>query len=98
MMNEEIKSEPVAWMLRRDLWAKYNGYRRFADSRSDGLWDVPVYTSAPTIPEGYVMVPVEPTDDMQEAGCDVDCPQDGAPTPYSVYKAMLAAAPKGETA
>jgi hypothetical protein len=55
-----------------------------------------LYTSAPTIPEGMVLVPKEPTDAMQAAGCEVDCPQDGAPTPYSVWQAMLSAAPKGE--
>lgn len=47
----------------------------------------------PAIPEGWKLVPIEPTEAMQAAGCEVDCPQDGSPTPWNVYKAMLAAAP-----
>lgn len=58
-----------------------------------------LYTSAPTIPEGYVLVPVEPTPEMVEAGNDgFRNPDSRRHTVSSCYKAMLEAAPKGETA
>lgn len=52
---------------------------------------------AQTVPDGYVPVPVEPTEIMQDAGCaampTVDChPYDAG----MVYKAMLAAAPSAK--
>jgi hypothetical protein len=56
----------------------------------------PVYTSAPTITEGYVLVPVEPTPEMLMAAGDAVHPAGYWGT---AYRAMLAAAPKqGETA
>lgn len=56
------------------------------------------------IPEGWVLVPKEPTEEMELRGAECtnsidwgDCPADA---PYdlasTVYAAMLAAAPKGE--
>lgn len=45
------------------------------------------------VPDGWRLVPVEPTPGMIDAACDVDCPQDGAPAPATVYAAMIGAAP-----
>ena len=46
------------------------------------------------VPDGWVVVPVEPTDAMCDAG---DLPDTA--TAYDIYKAMLAAAPQpGESA
>ncbi|EFV4016993.1 hypothetical protein IG288_002022 [Salmonella enterica] len=63
----------------------------------------PVYAvpPAPVIPDGYALVPVEPTDEMIEAAMNCEdvlfnsdesfCVQFG-----NIYEAMLAAAPKPE--
>lgn len=50
--------------------------------------------SAPVaVPLGWKLVPIEPTPEMEDAGCDVPCPQDDAPAPATVYAAMIGAAP-----
>lgn len=50
--------------------------------------------SAPVaVPPGWKLVPIEPTPEMEDAGCDVPCPQDGAPPPSTVYAAMIGVAP-----
>lgn len=57
-----------------------------------------LYTSAPTIPEGWRLVPIEPTPEMINAACDCQDadPEDGCESEtYHGYKAMLSAAPKG---
>lgn len=57
-----------------------------------------LYTSAPTIPEGWQLVPIEPTPEMVEAANDE--PQ-WRVSAWEVttrrWKAMLSAAPKGDT-
>lgn len=59
-----------------------------------------LYTSAPAIPAGWQLVPVEPTHQMIEAGNDgFRNPDSRRHTVSSCYKSMLAAAPKpGEPA
>lgn len=50
-----------------------------------------LYTSAPTIPAGYVLVPVEPTEEMILAG---DAFMECASSLGEAWEAMIAAAPK----
>ena len=55
----------------------------------------------PRVPEGYALVPIEPTDDMIDAGYDVLGDDKKRPwhwSPREMYAAMCAAAPahKGE--
>ncbi len=54
----------------------------------------PLYTSAPRIPEGWQLVPKEPTEEMVLAARDSH--EGDAYLPSSLYVAMLAAAPKPE--
>ena len=74
-----------------------NGLRRFMtpkqySKQTDGIkkWYEPVY-GAP-VPEGWQLVPVEPTEEMLDAGYFTN---HGANR--GIYRAMLAAAPKPET-
>lgn len=52
-------------------------------------------TPAPSLPDGWKLVPVEPTDAMESAGVQVqyEAVRDWG-NPLAVYRAMLAAAPK----
>ena len=61
----------------------------------------PLYTSAPSIPEGWQLVPIEPTSEMLEAAYKSHWTIQVADDAYEFnaenpYKAMLAAAPKPE--
>ena len=49
--------------------------------------------SAPTISEGYALVPIEPTEEMIRAGWDVE----ELVTPYKTWAAMLSASPTTDT-
>ena len=54
-------------------------------------------TSAPTIPEGWQLVPIEPTPKMiHEGQMSRLCPVTGSESAAAIYKAMLSAAPKGD--
>lgn len=54
---------------------------------------IPLYTTPqPAIPDGWQLVPVEPTPEMVSAATDSRVTDD--PWPVGVYKAMLAAAPE----
>ena len=57
----------------------------------DAERDVQLFTSAPTTPAGYVLVPVEPTPEMYAA-------VDNERLAQLYWRKLLAAAPKGETA
>lgn len=46
--------------------------------------------NSPVIPEGWMMVPIEPTAEMAQAARD--CYEGESFLPYSIYRAMLAAA------
>lgn len=88
----ELKASQIAW---RNTGSP-NGLRRFMtqkqyDAQTPGVqkWYEPI-----TVPEGWQLVPVEPTPDMQRAGCQI--PLSKAARHNVVYKAMLAAAPKPE--
>ena len=54
---------------------------------------------APIIPEGWKLVPIEPTYEMLEAGEDTLIPtytDTPVSVPFDVYRAMLAAAPEAK--
>lgn len=50
--------------------------------------------NSPVIPDGWKLVPVEPTAEMAQAARD--CHEGESFLPYSIYRAMLAAAPAQE--
>ena len=49
---------------------------------------------APNIPEGYKLVPIEPTDAILSAGQTEWLDAAGADPSYDIYRAMLSAAPE----
>jgi hypothetical protein len=60
----EQQGEPVAW-LHRGCATTEHGYT--SDERARAVGYKPLYTSAPTIPEGYVLVPLYPSNNMMES-------------------------------
>lgn len=53
--------------------------------------------SRPALPEGWIAVPIIPTDKMlQEARYSIDCPVTGSDDPVFTYAAMISAAPAPE--
>lgn len=59
----------------------------------------PASTAAPVVPEGFVLVPIEPTPEMMQAAWDKAnelwrTPEADDPLPGHQYRAMLNAAPK----
>jgi len=86
------QSEPVAWMwlLDGEVWDLCATKDRFIPMRSSHA-QIPLYTSAPTIPEGWQLVPIEPTPEMEEA-----LRRAAGYHQRTVYAALLSAAPKGE--
>jgi hypothetical protein len=85
----EQQGEPVAW-LHRGCATTEHGYT--SDERARAVGYKPLYTSAPTIPEGYVLVPIDVTDKMAQAfnGGSIG----GSVMSTNAYHAMIAAAPK----
>lgn len=85
-MDVEQRARFEEWMKTfnpdRDLETWPDG--KYAYQFAAFAWDV--WRAALTPPEGYVMVPVEPTDEMIEAGRE--CGSE------FVYKRMLAARPE----
>ena len=63
------------------------------------LYLAPGAQPAPSIPEGWKLVPIEPTYEMLEAGEDTLIPtytDTPVSVPFDVYRAMLAAAPEAK--
>lgn len=92
------KQEPVAWMGEynindiRDHYTVVMRHKTDFSSMPDRVR--PLYTHPqPAIPEGWQLVPVEPTEAMLDAGEMID--GDGV-TYVDLFKAMLPAAPKPE--
>lgn len=82
-ISELEAAEPVAWMD-CDTWKVMKGtmYPQH---------DIPLYTHpAPAVPEGWQLVPKEPTREMALAMIDYKVSSSNATV---TYKAMLAAAP-----
>ncbi|EEM1821290.1 DUF551 domain-containing protein, partial [Salmonella enterica subsp. enterica] len=84
---------PQTGNFRENPISSTNNFRKIADTS----------TNSPVIPDGYALVPVEPTDEMTEAAMNCEdvlfnsdesfCVQFG-----NIYEAMLAAAPKPQNA
>jgi len=78
----------------------------FTGDRRDA-WDAWQAATAAAVPPGYVVVPVEPTEAMMNAGYDATRLQDGTPQfcdsgfclghSEKIYTAMLEAAPKEQS-
>ncbi|EDC8052281.1 hypothetical protein BKC75_19820 [Salmonella enterica subsp. enterica serovar Muenchen] len=97
-----LEAEPIGYMNR------FTGRVFSLDEQPGADTDTavyePVYAAppAPVVPDGYALVPVEPTDEMIEAAMNCEdvlfnsdesfCVQFG-----NIYEAMLAAAPEKET-
>lgn len=91
-----LEAEPVAWLLSGG-GAKNNVSFDSGNAYADPLREVtPLYTvpPAPVVPNGWVMVPVAPTEEMLAELCLVKGWTDRALN--ARYQAMLAAAPKPE--
>ncbi|HEI6974357.1 TPA: hypothetical protein SK287_002486 [Yersinia enterocolitica] len=93
------RAEPVAWKWRGavgDIWTQE---KRKADFVKENCPELPVtelYTTpqlnSPEIPEGWRLVPIELTAEMAQAAGEAH--EGESYLPYSIYRAMLAAAPE----
>jgi hypothetical protein len=94
-LKEAIKQQggPVIWITEGHLREVSNGniLNCYCAPEKDRFADVPLYTSAPTIPEGWQLVPIEPTPEMEEA-----LRRAAGYHPRTVYADLLSAAPKGD--
>ena len=91
------QQEPVAWCYVQ------SGYTHYTDDKRDwydapGIEEVtPIFLAPPpAVPEGYVLVPKEPSEEMCAEGCLKVGALYGHHGARSMYQAMIAAAPKGE--
>ena len=101
---EELEAQ-VEKLTNRLAWRNTgspNGLRRFMtqkqyDAQAPGIqkWYEPIRCEAP---EGWQLVPVEPTEEMCEAGANAPLKVRQAEVTWIgvIYRAMLAAAPKPE--
>lgn len=83
--------EPVAYQFqdREGTWCSFSGSKHYEDTVADGTWPIrALYTSAPTIPEGWQLVETKWLDALWVAHPNLDLD----------IEAVLSAAPKGETA
>ena len=97
------QQEPVGWV---------SGHLRYAFERTESYVPIAVEVSLvnmgwknqiplflappPAVPEGYVLVPLEPSEEMCAEGCLKVGALYGHHGARSMYQAMIAAAPKGE--
>lgn len=94
-IEQAEKVEPVAWRLYKggELYA----LRHKKDDRGAYYTWEPLYTHPAPIPEGWQLVPVEPTPEMLAASWETDLKATDINTVRKeLYQAMLAAAPKLE--
>lgn len=62
-----------------------------------GEYNIPVYlTTQPQVPEGYALVPIEPTKEMKQKIVEAGGQEFGHKHAYILYKAMLTEAIKGQ--
>ena len=97
---KQSQGEPVAYLVYSSTRNEQEFLYEDEIGDEDGSEITPLYTSAPTIPEGWRLVPIEPTLAMIEEGYAqawIRNPSNfGDKDAIFVYKAMLAAAPKPE--
>ena len=94
------QQEPVAWVdtvtSPRPRCITNLDYRSVTEAES-GVEYVPLFLAAPpAVPEGYVLVPKEPSEEMCAEGCLKVGALYGHHGARSMYQAMIAAAPKGD--
>lgn len=90
--------EPVAWEYQKAALAEHSNWirNRTTDQAVEYLWKKGWRIAPEPTPEGFVLVPVEPTEAMLDAGaCHVYEPTHRGDCEH-VWTAMLAAAPKGD--
>ena len=88
------RQEPVAWMDRNGTLCNTVSHVRASDKP---LYLAPGAQPAPSIPEGWRLVPVEPTEVMKHAGRAAGWSNAVAYNETrDIYKAMLAAAPEAK--
>ena len=93
------EQEPVAYMCDGEDGREYNGHNEF----SCGGRGIPLYAhrtpSIPAaVPKGWKLVPTTATPSMVRAGGKAAREyllENGGNSPYVIYEAMVAAAPKG---
>ena len=95
------KQEPVALVLNAPK-LKRHAFLLDAGKKlphKANLYAGPGAQPAPSVPEGWKLVPIEPTYEMLEAGEDTLIPtytDTPVSVPFDVYRAMLAAAPEAK--
>ncbi|MDT3600008.1 hypothetical protein ROM86_07835 [Cronobacter malonaticus] len=105
LRKERERAEPVAWLIcgSKTFKDRTASTREVAEQavkdRKDGSCIKPLYNAppAPFVPDGWKMVPVEPTPDMREAfhQANEEWEEGGAKwSPDHQWKAMLSAAPE----
>ena len=88
-MNEDRRVKAIAGIIERRLWA---------------LKQQPTPPAQSAVPEGYVLVPVEPTEEMKSAGIEVEVYSEVSDSisaltwgeVRAIYRAMLTASQKGD--
>ena len=95
------RQEPLEYWNAVEGWVQLNEVQEHFDSvgcgtiyKNAGEGRMPLY-SAPSVPEGYVLVPVEPTEKMIEAGYNAFL-NSGWIRTYEIYEAMIQAAQEEE--
>ena len=90
------QAEPVAWQHRFDFAKVWTYCGDVRPEPSKGFEERPLFlhASAPVIPDGWVLVPIEPTNKMLVAMINEN--GSGPLTNTETYNAALAAAPKPE--
>lgn len=89
----------VRWNAEHSSWQTADSW---FDEHEPIAWYRLAHPQSPAVVEGYVLVPVEPTDEMMDAGTGVVQSERGgfisdhAAIVGEIYKAMLTASGKGE--
>lgn len=95
---------PVEQCTNEDSWnckycRKTNGCKALSDPRNFGSPASADVVQVPAVPDGYKVVPIEPTKEMMDAALMADCGEiDPRSIIYADYKAMLAASPAAKGA
>ena len=97
MMKNEIDAgrdcankHPFKGLIVESDWPEYEPTWKAIEARVTGA------QPATSIPEGWKLVPIEPTDRMLSAGQSEWLESAGADPCFDVYRAMLAAAPEAK--
>jgi len=100
----ELLREAAPMISGYGVWIHNEAHRDEDDAESERAFDLEerIYAAlagnlpSATVPEGWQLVPVEPTVEISDAGARYDEENYADPTYGGLYRAMLAAAPKPE--